>query len=187
MNENESLSNHFLIAMPGMADPNFSTTVTLVCEHNANGALGVVVNRPMELTLGMLLKQLDLAESDSGIASQPILNGGPVAPERGFVLHSAETSYESTVSVSENIQLTLTRDVIDAMASGSGPDKCLIALGYAGWESGQLEQEMLSNTWLTVPASAEVVFDVPFESRWAVAANTIGIDIGTMSPHAGRA
>lgn len=187
MNLTESLCNQFLIAMPGMADPNFSTTVTLICEHNANGALGIVVNRPMELNLGALLSQLDLTESDTVILDQPILNGGPVAPERGFVLHSAETSYENSVSVSENIQLTLTRDVIDAMASGAGPVQSLIALGYAGWDSGQLEQEMLSNTWLTVPASPDVVFDVPFENRWAVAANSIGIDISKMSLHAGRA
>ena len=187
MDSSESLSNQFLIAMPGMADPNFSTTVTLICEHNAEGALGIVVNRPLEIKLGGLFEQLELENDRLAIADSPVLNGGPVSKERGFVLHDTGEKYESTVDVSDEIQLTLSRDVIDSMAAGGGPDRSLIALGYAGWDTGQLESEMLSNTWLTVPASPEVIFDVPFEDRWAVAANTIGIDISKLSPHAGHA
>jgi len=187
MDSNESLSNQFLIAMPGMADPNFSTTVTLICEHNADGALGIVVNRPLEIKLGGLFEQLELENDGIAIANVPVLNGGPVSRERGFVLHDNGDKYESTVDVSAEIQLTLSRDIIDSMAAGSGPERSLIALGYAGWDAGQLESEMLSNTWLTVPASPEVIFDVPFEDRWAVAANTIGIDISKLSPHAGHA
>ena len=183
----DSLSNQFLIAMPGMADPNFSTTVTLICEHNSEGALGIVVNRPMDLKFKSLLKHLAIEQVVDASGDLPVLNGGPVAPERGFVLHSPGHTYESSVTVSGDVQLTLSRDVIDALARGDGPDHSLLALGYAGWDAGQLEREMLDNTWLTVPASADIIFDVPFENRWTVAANSIGIDISKLSPHAGHA
>ena len=182
----DSLCNQLLIAMPGMADPNFNSTVTLVCDHNAEGALGIIINRPMNLNLGGLLEQLSLDHADQSKASSPVLDGGPVGRMRGFVLHNPHGSFENSVAVSSNIQLTLSRDVLDAMAAGSGPDKSLVALGYAGWDAGQLEQEMLHNTWLSVPASPEIIFDVPFADRWSVAAETIGIDISQMSPHAGH-
>lgn len=187
MESSSWLCNHLLIAMPGMADPNFNSTVTLVCEHNAEGALGIVINRPMNMNLGGLFEQLDLKESDAALASHPVLIGGPVARERGFVLHDPGAEFESSVKVSPDIQLTLSRDVIDAMAAGNGPDHTLIALGYAGWDAGQLEAEMLANTWLTVPATADVIFDVPFADRWRVAAKSIGIDISQISPDAGHA
>lgn len=187
MDRSGSLHNQLLIAMPGMADPNFNSTVTLVCEHNEEGALGIVINRPMNIKLGGLFEQLELEQVDAAIASYPVLAGGPVAPERGFVLHEPGGQYESSVAVSPEVQLTLSRDVIDAMASGRGPVKTLIALGYAGWDAGQLEAEMLANTWLTVPATPELIFDVPFGDRWSVAARSIGIDISKMSPHAGHA
>ena len=183
----DSLSNQLLIAMPGMADPNFNSTVTLVCEHNTEGALGIVINRPLTIKLGVLFEQLDLTEADQTLAQSPVLNGGPVAPERGFVLHAPGDDFDSTVTVSPDIQLTLSRDVLDAMATGNGPGNSLVALGYAGWDSGQLEQEMLNNTWLTVPSTSEIIFDVPFAERWSVAAKTIGIDISKISPHAGHA
>jgi putative transcriptional regulator len=187
MSTADSLCNQLLIAMPGMADPNFNSTVTLVCEHNAEGALGIVINRPIEMNLGSLFEQLDVENPDHAMASHPVLNGGPVARERGFVLHNPGTEFESSVSVSPDLQLTLSRDVIDAMAAGEGPAQSLVALGYAGWDAGQLEAEMLANTWLTVPASTEVIFEVPFADRWTVAAQTIGIDISTLSPDAGHA
>ena len=173
--------------MPGMADPNFNSTVTLVCEHNDEGALGIVINRPSSLDLGGLFQQLSVDDADEKIASAPVLDGGPVARERGFVLHTPSGDFESTVTVSKDIQLTLSRDVIDSLASGTGPDRSVVALGYAGWEAGQLEQEMLHNTWLTVPATPELIFDVPFEERWASAAESMGIDISKLSPHAGHA
>jgi putative transcriptional regulator len=182
-----SLTNQLLIAMPGLADPNFNSTVTLVCEHNTEGALGIIINRPMNLNLGGLFEQLELDESEGGTANFPVLDGGPVARERGFVLHNPGSEYASSVAVSPDIQLTLSRDVLDAIAAGTGPDRSLIALGYAGWEAGQLEAEMLSNTWLSVPASKEIVFEMPFEKRWASAAQTLGIDISRVSPHAGHA
>ncbi len=187
MESSGSLTNQLLIAMPGMADPNFSTTVTLICEHNEDGALGIIVNRPLTLDLGGLFEQLDLETSDPIIAANPVLMGGPVGPERGFVLHSAGKSYESSLPVSKEIHLTLSRDIIDALASGEGPEKSLVALGYAGWEAGQLEDEILANSWLNVPATTDIVFDLPFDDRWEAAARTLGIDISQLSPDAGHA
>ncbi len=182
-----TLANQLLIAMPGMADPNFSSTVTLICEHNDQGALGIVINRPLTLTLGGLFEQLDLADPDPATASDPVLMGGPVGPERGFVLHDTAHSYENSLPVSTDICLTLSRDIIDAMATGTGPAKSLVALGYAGWDAGQLEVEMLANSWLNVPATPDIVFDMPFTDRWAAAASAIGIDLSRMSPDAGHA
>lgn len=187
MNFEGSLSNQLLIAMPGMADPNFNSTVTLICEHNAEGALGIIINRPMKMNLGGLFEQHDLHDVDPALMQRPVLNGGPVARERGFVLHAPTREYDSSVAVSPEIQLTLSRDVLDAMASGDGPQETLVALGYAGWDSGQLEHEILQNTWLTVPATAEIVFTVPFDERWSVAARSLGVDISQISPHAGHA
>ncbi|MGH8224261.1 MAG: YqgE/AlgH family protein [Woeseiaceae bacterium] len=182
-----SLSNQLLIAMPGMPDPNFNNTVTLICEHNSDGALGIVINRPLNINLGGLFAQLAVADAVRAAALQPVMNGGPVARERGFVLHEPGAAFESSVAVSGDIQLTLSRDVLDAIAAGTGPAKSLVALGYAGWEAGQLEAEMLDNTWLNVPASKEIIFDVPFADRWAHAARILGIDISRVSPHAGHA
>lgn len=181
------LNNQLLIAMPGMADPNFSTTVTLICEHNDNGALGIVINRPLSLKLGELLEQLSLDRDDEGVGAAPVLDGGPVSRERGFVLHNPGLTFESSVAVSDEVQLTLSRDILDAMAAGRGPDKTLVALGYAGWEPGQLEAEILANSWLHVPASPDVIFDVPFAERWQHAAKSLGVDISLMATDAGHA
>lgn len=182
-----SFNNQLLIAMPGMDDPNFAATVTLVCEHNAEGALGIIINRPLNLDLGGLFEQLDLGNADSAILARPVLDGGPVSRERGFVLHDSAQTFESTVQVSADLQLTLSRDILDAMAAGEGPKQSLVALGYAGWEAGQLESEMLENTWLSVPATADIIFDVPFEERWRSAAGALGIDLSRLAPDAGHA
>lgn len=182
-----SFNNQLLIAMPGMADPNFSTTVTLICEHNAEGALGIVINRPMHLNLGGLFAQLSVPNPIATATDVPVFDGGPVARERGFVLHNPDAEFESSVAVSPDIHLTLSRDVLDAMAAGKGPSKSLVALGYAGWQPGQLEAEMLANAWLSVPATPELIFDVPIAKRWITAANILGIDISRMSQHAGHA
>lgn len=187
MRAQTSFSNQLLIAMPGMLDPNFSSTVTLICEHNAEGALGIVINRPMNLKLGGLFEQLDVEEADAAAADRPVFDGGPVARERGFVLHNPEARFESSVAVSPEIQLTLSRDVLEAIASGKGPSKSLVALGYAGWQPGQLEAEMLANTWLNVPATPDIVFDVPYTERWMSAARILGVDISRLTPHAGHA
>ncbi|HSG58068.1 MAG TPA: YqgE/AlgH family protein [Woeseiaceae bacterium] len=182
-----SLTNQLLIAMPGMLDPNFSTTVTLICEHNDEGALGIVINRPLDLKLRGLFEQLDVTDPDPDMAELPVMMGGPVAVERGFVLHEPGYEFENSLVVSGDIQLTLSRDVIDALGRGAGPEKSLVALGYAGWQPGQLEDEMLANSWLSVPASPEIVFDMPFSERWASAARTLGIDISQISQDAGHA
>ncbi len=187
MNPQNSLNNQLLIAMPGMADPNFSTTVTLVCEHNDEGALGIVINRPSNLDLAGLFEQLAVDDVDEAIASTPVLDGGPVAPERGFVLHTPSREFENSVAVSDDVQLTFSRDILNSLAAGTGPDRSVVALGYAGWQPGQLEAEMLHNTWLTVPATAELIFEVPFEERWTYAAESMGVDIKKISPHAGHA
>jgi len=187
MHPANSMNNQLLIAMPGMADPNFHSTVTLICEHNDEGALGIIINRPTGLSLGGLLQQLALENTATEIADAPVLDGGPVARDRGFVLHSPTEEYESSVAVSRGIQLTLSRDVLDSLAAGEGPDRSVVALGYAGWEAGQLEAEMLQNTWLNVSATPEMIFDVPFAERWESAAASMGIDISQISPHAGHA
>jgi len=170
-----------------MQDPNFITTVTLICEHNDEGALGIVINRPLTLKLGGLFEQLDLTDPDPDAAAGPVLLGGPVGPERGFVLHGPEQTYENSIIVSNELQLTLSRDILDAMAAGAGPAKTLVALGYAGWQAGQLEYEMLENSWLSVPATTDIVFDTPFSERWSKAAQVLGIDISQISPDAGHA
>ncbi len=187
MDSGSLLTNQLLIAMPGMPDPNFRTTVTLICEHNDDGALGIIINRPLNLKLSGLFEQLSVEDADPDVARSPVMAGGPVGTERGFVLPGTEHSFENTLSVSDDIQLTLSRDVIDAMAAGDGPEKSLVAVGYAGWEPGQLEGEMLSNSWLNVAATPELVFDTPFEDRWDSAARLLGIDIASISPDAGHA
>jgi putative transcriptional regulator len=187
MDLTNSLTNQLLIAMPGLADPNFNSTVTLICEHTDEGALGIVINRPLTLQLGGLFEQLDVTSVNSEVAQDPVLMGGPVGQERGFVLHNSEHTFENSLEVSGDIKLTLSRDIIDALAAGSGPQKSLVAIGYAGWGAGQLEDEMLANSWINVPASPDIVFETPFEDRWASAANKIGIDISRMSPDAGHA
>ena len=187
MQADDSLVNQLLIAMPGMLDPNFSTTVTLICEHNDEGALGIVVNRPTTLKLGGLFEQLSVKDPDPDVSNIPVLSGGPVGTERGFVLHGPKHCYENTLAVSDDIRLTLSRDVIDAMATGHGPDNALVAIGYAGWEPGQLEDEMLANSWLNVPATPEIVFETPFAARWDSAARILGIDIASISTDAGPA
>ena len=187
MVDDGSLTNQLLIAMPGMADPNFSSTVTLICEHNSDGALGIVINRPLQLKLAGLFEQLDFTDSDPATASVPVLLGGPIGPEKGFVLHDSGPTFSNSIAVSSDICLTFSRDILDAMAAGDGPSKSLVALGYAGWESGQLEREILANSWINVPASTDIVFDMPFASRWSAAAQTLGIDISRIAPDAGHA
>lgn len=181
-----SLCNHFLIAMPSMQDSSFAHSVTYICEHSSEGAMGIVINNPMPMTLHEIFAQMDLTVSkDQG--HQPIVAGGPVQQERGFVLHTSDTEWHSTLKVSPGISLTASRDIIAALAEGQGPKECLVALGYAGWEEGQLEAEIAANSWLTVPASKHIIFDTPFELRWTAAALALGIDVNLISNVAGHA
>ncbi len=181
------LTNQFLIAMPRMDDPNFAQTVTLVCEHSERGALGIVVNRTLPMTLGDVFEQLGLDSSKSKLNEQPVLRGGPVQTERGFVLHSPSGSWESSLPFSERMHLTTSRDILDAIAAGEGPDSAVIALGYAGWEAGQLDEEMARNAWLTVSADERLIFDTPVDERWQAAARLLGINLLTLSSDAGHA
>jgi putative transcriptional regulator len=182
-----SFTNHLLVAMPSLADPNFAQTVTLICEHSDKGALGIVLNKPLPMKLSDVLTQMKLAPTSEQIAAQPVLRGGPVHTDRGFVLHRPGGVWDHTHKVSESIQVTTSRDILAAMARGEGPTDAFIALGYAGWESGQLEKEMADNAWFSMPVDARVVFDLPFEDRWMGAWRFLGIDVERLSPVAGHA
>ncbi len=187
MSRTDSLTNHFLIAMPGLADPNFSHTVTYICEHDEEGAMGIIINRPMDMRLGEILGHMGIEASRPGIAERPVLQGGPVQPERGFVLHEPLGEWEATLRVTDRIGVTASQDILRAIAQDAGPERSLVALGYAGWGAGQLEQELADNAWLSGPATADIVFDVPFEQRWQAAATLIGVDLNLISGDAGHA
>lgn len=181
-----NLTSHFLIAMPAMVDQNFARTLTFVCEHNERGALGIVVNRPIQATLEVLFRQVEIPLRQPGLADQPIFFGGPVSPDHGFVLHRPRGEWKSTLSVGD-IGLTTSRDILEAMAKGDGPGEHLVALGYAGWAPGQLEFEIKSNGWLTVEADLDVVFNLPPEARYEAAMRTLGISEANLSKEAGHA
>jgi putative transcriptional regulator len=182
-----SLQDHFLIAMPAMADPNFTETVTYICKHDAEGAYGIIVNRPGSLSLAEVLGQLAISVQDRSHAERHVLIGGPVEPERGFVLHRSDQTYDSTVATGSDIKVTVSLDILTAIGRGHGPDPMLVALGYAGWGRGQLDAEIEQNSWLTVPADPAIVFDTPFEQRWAAALGLPGVDIRRITNYAGHA
>ena len=181
------LEQQFLIAMPGLEDPNFSRGVTLLCQHNDEGALGITINRPSEFTLSELLSQVGLRCREQRLAGLRVFDGGPVHRERGFVLHSPDRRYETSMPVGPDILITTSRDVLEDIAAGTGPERFLVALGYAGWGAGQLEEEMRDNAWLNVMADAELLFDLPVEQRWAGAVARLGIDVGRLQPLGGHA
>lgn len=182
-----SLTGCLLIAMPAMQDPNFVRTVTYICEHGDQGALGIVINRPLDMELGAIFEQLDLSPTDPALARQPVYQGGPVQQERGFVLHESAGEFDSTVAVTDRIRVTTSQDILAALARGEGPRRVLVALGYAGWGAGQLEREMGENAWLSVPATPEILFETPFERRWREAARLLGVDLATLSADSGHA
>ncbi len=186
MNGSSYLNNQFLIAMPNLGDPNFFHTVTYICQHSEQGALGIVINRPAEMQLGEVFKQMNIEPSHVESNDLPVFSGGPVQPERGFVIHTPADSWDSTLIVSEQIALTTSRDILEALAAGSGPDKVLIALGYAGWGEGQLENEIMQNAWLNTPCDLHILFDLPVDQRWNAAAGQLGIDINLMTSPAGH-
>ena len=182
-----NLTNQFLIAMPALADPNFNRTVTYMCTHNEDGAMGIVINRPSELTLGEVFEHMSIATSEKRLANTPVLQGGPVRRERGFVLHEPPGDWDSVLKVSSEIGIATSRDILTALASGEGPAQSLVALGYAGWGAGQLEREVLENAWLSGPADRSIIFDTPFEQRWERAASLLGVDVRLLSGDAGHA
>ncbi len=180
-------ANQFIIAMPGLLDPGFTRTVSIICEHNEQGALGLVINRPGDLRVGDLFEQMELSTDNQELAEQPVLQGGPVSRDRGFVLHEEPGPWESTMSVSPELQLTTSRDILEAMANGEGPSRALMAVGYAGWDAGQLESEMGANSWLSANYDSAILFDTPVAQRWSAAAGLLGIDPHQISSEAGHA
>ena len=187
MNDANNLTGHLLIAMPALADPNFARTVTYICEHSEQGTLGLVINRPLDIDLGDVFAQLELENCNQDVSGRPVLHGGPVHMERGFVLHETENGWENSTAINDLIQVTTSKDILIAMADGRGPKRATVALGYAGWGAGQLEYEISENSWLNTPASAEIIFDTPFEDRWQQSAQLLGIDLTMISPEAGHA
>ena len=182
-----TFANQLLIALPSLSDPHFARTVALVCQHDDEGAMGVVVNRPSDYTLGEVLRQMDVACDDAALLEQRVLAGGPVHPERGFVIHDGARAWESSLAVADGLFVTTSRDILEAIARGDGPDNATVALGCAGWGAGQLEHELTENSWLTAPARHEILFEVPLEQRWQAAAGQIGVDLMRMAGHVGHA
>ena len=185
------LSNQFLIAMPGMMDGHFAGAVVYLCEHTEKGALGLVINRPIEIDLRHLFEKVDLNLDRDDLASTPVYFGGPVQTERGFVLHESLDEegghYSSTMKIAGGLEMTTSRDVLEALSSGAGPRKLLISLGYAAWGQGQLESEIAENSWLTVGADPEVIFNTPIEQRYERALALLGLQAWMLSPDAGHA
>lgn len=186
MIETTYLTNHFLIAMPSLLDPNFFRTVTYICMHNEDGAMGIVINRPMDVDLGDVLEHMDIETTDTIIARLPVFEGGPVQRERGFVIHEPAGQWDAMLTAGENIGITTSRDILGAIAEGKGPKKMLVALGYAGWSPGQLERELAENAWLSTPADNQIIFHVPPHKRWSAAAAQIGVDLTLLSNEAGH-
>ena len=187
MHESDSFTNHFLIAMPNLRDPNFARTVTLICEHSNEGAMGIVINRVTDLRLTDILQQMEIEGDDSQHLDLPVYVGGPVQNNRGFVLHEPLGTWESTLTVTESLGVTTSRDILLALAENRGPQRCLLALGYAGWAAGQLEHEIGENAWLSGPADSQILFETPVEARWGAAVKHLGVDLAALSSEAGHA
>lgn len=187
MTENSYLNNQFLIAMPGLSDPHFFHTVTYLCQHNQEGALGIVINRPTGMKLKDIFEQMGIKSEFQYVLDAPIFSGGPVQQERGFVIHSpCEQQWDSSIATAENISLTSSRDILEAIARGQGPTHFLVALGYAGWGSGQLEKEIVENAWLNTPCGEAILYETPINQRWNAAASQLGIDINRLTTPAGH-
>ena len=184
---NFNLTHHFLIAMPAMQEGVFAGTLTYVCEHNENGALGIVVNRPISLTLAEMFDQINIPLHQPKLESMPVYFGGPVQTERGFVLHDTAKDWQSTLRINDKMALTTSKDILEAMGQGQGPRNMIVTLGYAGWDQGQLEHEITENTWLTVPASEHILFELPPEERLAAAMALLGVDYASLVEDAGHA
>jgi len=185
--QNTDLTGHFLIAMPAMTDPYFAKSLTYICEHSEQGALGVVVNRPIDMTLQVLFDQIGVPLENPPVASLPLYFGGPVQADRGFVLHQPVGEWSSTLAVGDEIGLTTSKDILEAVGQGEGPSRFIVTLGYAGWAPGQLEHELLQNAWLNVPANADVIFNLPWEDRFSAAMAILGVNIACLSEVAGHA
>ena len=195
-----NLTHHFLIAMPGLEGSGFTRSVVYLCEHSERGALGLIINKPSELNLQHLFDKVDLPMQRQDLSNTPVFQGGPLQTERGFVLHetmhgtpsagdtpSEESVYASTMTIPGGLEMTTSRDVLEAISSGAGPSRVLVSLGYSSWGEGQLESELADNSWLTVAADIAVIFDTPIEKRYDQALKLLGIEAWMLSPVAGRA
>ena len=192
MDAPDTLANQLLIALPTLAESPFARSVALICQHDAEGAMGVVVNRASEYTLGEVFQQMGIDCDNAALCAQPVLAGGPVHPERGFVLHDGMLhggmgEWDSSLAVGDDLAVTTSRDILEAMARGDGPRHATVALGCAGWGAGQLESELVENSWLTVPVAPDVLYALPLEARWQAAAGLIGVDIALIADYTGHA
>jgi putative transcriptional regulator len=186
-----NLTNQFLIAMPGMAGDTFAGTVVYLCEHTPKGALGLVINKPIDIKLKNLFEKVELSLDRRDLAEAPVFFGGPVQTERGFVLHERIAGdgghYNSTLQIPGGLEMTTSKDVLEALSSGGGPKRLLVTLGYSGWGAGQLEEEIKRNSWINVDAAPEIIFDTPIEQRYDKALSLLGIDPRMLSQEAGHA
>lgn len=182
-----NLKNHFLIAMPNLQDPNFQQSVTYICEHDENGAMGLMLTHSTNYLLEDLLQQLKIPCQLSGIGQRKIMFGGPVELQSGFILHRPAGSWQSSLHVTDEVAVTTSRDILEALATGQGPGENIITMGYAGWGRGQLEQELASNSWLTYPADADMLFKTSPDQLWHTAAGALGIDLSLLSGEVGHA
>ena len=192
MDAPDTLANQLLIALPALADPHFARSVAIICQHDADGAMGVVINRASEYTLGEVFQQMGIDCDNAALCAQPVLAGGPVHPERGFVLHDrmhhgGMGEWDSSLVISDELAVTTSRDILEAMARGNGPKHATVALGCAGWGAGQLEYELVENSWLTAPVAPDVLYALPLEARWQAAAGLIGVDMARIADYAGHA
>lgn len=186
MSENR-LTDNFIIAMPGLMDENFYQAVTYICEHDENGTFGIIINRESEITLDDVMQQMNIPYQAGEPVHASVFNGGPVQSNRGFILHRPTGNWDSSLVINDAVALTTSRDILEAIADNRGPDDVIIALGYAGWGPGQLEQEMAANTWLSCPAEQQIIFETPVKDRWQAAADLIGVDLSLMSSDTGHA
>ncbi len=184
-----SLQDHFLIAMPAMGDPSFSKSVIYICEHSPDGAMGIIVNTPLSLELGDVFSNMSITTTNEKMVHTPVLAGGPLQQERGFVIHPTNKSdhWESSLALNKSLGITTSKDILEAIAHDCGPKQIIIALGYSAWESGQLEKEIAQNSWLCGPANPKVLFDIPPENRWRAAGALLGVDMDCLSFDVGHA
>lgn len=182
-----SLANHFLIAMPSLHDPYFHKSVIYICEHDPQGSVGLMINRPLQYQLGFVFEQLQIDKIDEKSSRLPVLFGGPLQTERGFVLHRPHGLWRSSLYLQDNVTVTTSNDIIRAIAATAGPDDVLVTLGYSGWVGNQLEQEVLDNRWLVCPFKTELLYDVPFDKRWEFAGMSLGVNMHQLVSDAGHA
>lgn len=183
----DSLAGHFLIAMPSLDDGYFNQSVTYICEHNESGSFGIVINQKAGISLKQIAKEMKISSDVHYDENKAVYIGGPVEQGRGFILHNPPGNWQSSLNVNEDISLTSSRDILEAMINNEGPEDSIVALGYAGWAAGQLEEEIANNTWLSCPAENQIIFNTPTDKRWLAAAKLIGIDLTLLSSETGHA